>query len=52
MRGTHSVECTLLPKISGSFVFYIDREIWISVAHILGKNNTQADGESRVFLDN
>ena len=33
-------------------VLYREREIWISAALIPGKNNTQADRESRVFIDN
>jgi len=47
MGGTHSIECNSAAK--DIWQFCIEREIWISEAHIPGKNNTQADRESRVF---
>ena len=50
MGGTHSMECNSISK--DIWLFCIEREIWISAAHIPGKNNTQADRESRVFIDN
>ena len=48
--GTHSIECNSAAK--DIWQFCIEREICISAALIPGKNNTQADGESRVFVDN
>ena len=50
MGGTHSMECKSVAK--EIWLFCIQREIWISAAHIPGKNNIQADRESRVFTDN
>ena len=50
MGGTHSMECNSVAK--EIWQFCIQREIWISAAHIPGKNNIQADRESRVFTDN
>jgi len=47
MGGTHSIECNSAAE--DIWQFCIEREIWISEAHISGKNNTQADRESRVF---
>lgn len=35
-----------------SWLFCIQREIWISAAHIPGNNNIQVDSESTVFTDN
>ena len=34
------------------WLFCIQREIWISAAHIPGNNNIQVDRESTVFTDN
>ena len=34
------------------WLFCIQREIWISEAHIPGNNNIQVDSESTVFTDN
>ena len=50
MGGTHVIECSSAAK--DIWQFCIEREIWISAALIPGKNNTQADSESRVFIDN
>ena len=50
MGGTRFIECNSAAK--DIWQFCIEREIWISVALISGKNNTQADRESRVFIDN
>lgn len=50
MGGTHSMECNSVAK--EIWLFCIQREIWISAAHIPGKDNIQADRESRVFIDN
>ena len=48
--GTCFIECNSAAK--DIWQFFIEREIWISAALIPGKNNTQADRESRVFIDN
>ena len=50
MGGTHSIECNSAAK--DSWQFCIEREICSSAALIPGKNNTQADRESIVFVDN
>ena len=50
MGGTHSMECNSVAK--EIWLFCIQREIWISAAHIPGKNNIQADRKSTVFTDN
>ena len=50
MGGTHSIECNSAAK--EIWQFCIEREICISAALIPGKNNTQADRESIVFVDN
>jgi len=50
MGGTHSMECNSVAK--EIWLFCITREIWLSAAHIPGKDNIQADKESRVFNDN
>ena len=50
MGGTHFIECNSAAK--DIWQFCIEREIWISAALITEKNNTQADRESRVFIDN
>ena len=34
------------------WLFCIQREIWVSAAHIPGNNNIQVDTESTVFTDN
>ena len=47
---THSVACNSAAK--DIWQFCIEREICISAAVIPGKINTQADRESRVFIDN
>ena len=49
MGGTRFIECNSAAK--DIWQFCIEREIWISAALIPGKNNTQADRESRVFID-
>ena len=50
MEGTHFVECDSAVKDIRQFC--IERETWISAALILEKKNTQANRESRVFIDN
>ena len=50
MGGTRFIECNSAAK--DIWQFCIEREIWISAALIPGKNNTQTDRESRVFIDN
>ena len=34
------------------WLFCVTRQIWISAVYIPGKENSQADKESRVFYDN
>lgn len=50
MGGTHSMECNSVAK--DIWLFCITRQIWVSAAYIPGKENIQADKESRVFYDN
>ena len=50
MGGTRFIECNSAAK--DTWQFCIEREIWISAALIPGKNNTQADRESRFFINN
>ena len=50
MGGTHFIECNSAAK--DIWQFCTEREIWISAALILEKKNTQANRESRVFIDN
>ena len=44
------MECNSVAK--DIWLFCITRQIWISAAYIPGKENIQADKESRVFYDN
>ena len=46
----HSMGCDSVAK--EIWLFCIQREIWISAAHIPGNNNIQVDSESTVFTDN
>ena len=50
MGGTHSMECHSVAK--NIWQFCMDRQIWLSAAHIPGKENIHADRESRIFSDN
>ena len=50
MGGTHFIECNSDAKDICQFC--IERETWISAALILEKKHTQANRESRVFIDN
>ena len=50
MGGTHSIDCNSVCQ--GIWLCCITREIWLSAAHIPGKDNFQADKESRGFHDN
>ena len=50
MGGTHFIECNSAAK--DIWQFCIERETWITAALILEKKNTQANRESRVFIDN
>ena len=50
MGGTHSMECHSVAKTIR--LFCMERKIWLSAAHIPGKNNITADRESRIFSDN
>ena len=50
MGGTYFIECNSDAK--DIWQFCIERETWISAALILEKKHTQANRESRVFIDN
>ena len=50
MGGTRFIECNSAAK--DIWQFCIERETWISEPLILEKKNTQANRESRVFIDN
>ena len=50
MGGTPFIECNSDAKDICQFC--IERETWISAALILEKKHTQANSESRVFIDN
>ena len=50
MRGTQSMECHSVAKTI--WLFCMERKIWLSAAHIPGKDSITADRESRVFSDN
>ena len=50
MGGTHSMECNAVAK--DLWLFCITRQIWIFAGYNPGKQNVQADKESRVFQDN
>ena len=49
MGGTRFIECYSAAK--DIWQFFIEREIWISAALVPGKNDTEADRESRVSFD-
>ena len=50
MGGTHSRECNTIAK--DIWQWCIDKQIWLTAAHIPGTKNIAADRESRVFSDN
>ena len=50
MGDTCFIECNSAAK--DIWQFCIEWEIWISAALIPGKNNTQVESESNVFIDN
>lgn len=50
MGGSHSADCNDVAK--RIWIWCKDRNIWLTVAHIPGKLNTQADARSRKFNDN
>ena len=50
MGGTHSRECHTIAR--NIWLWCIDKQIWLTAAHIPGKKNVEADRESRVFSDN
>ena len=52
MGGTHSIQCNSAAKDIWQLCIEREREICIFAALIPGKNNTQADMEFRVFVDN
>jgi len=48
--GIHSKSCNILAK--SIWAFAVERNIWLSAAHVPGVKNTVADKCSRVFYDN
>ena len=50
MGGTHSIECNTIAK--DIWQWCIDKQIWLTAAHIPGTKNVEADRESHVFSDN
>ena len=50
MGGTHSMECHSVAKTI--WLFCMERKIWLSAAHIPGKDNITADRETRIFSGN
>ena len=50
MGGTHSKECNSIAK--DIWQWCIERQIWLTAAHIPGTKNVEADRESRVFSGN
>ena len=52
MGGTNFIVCNFAAKDTWQFCFEREREIWTSAALIPEKNNSQADRETRVFIDN
>ena len=50
MWGTHSRECITIAK--DIWHWCIDRQIWLTAAHIRGTKNVEADRESPVYTDN
>lgn len=49
MGGTHSLECNQLARTI--WLWCLERDIWISAAHLPGKCNSAVDKASRVFHD-
>ena len=50
MGGVHSRECHTIAK--DIWQWCIEKQIWLTAAHIPGIKNVEADRESRVFSDN
>ncbi|XP_068749289.1 uncharacterized protein [Montipora capricornis] len=50
LGGTHSRECNTSAK--DIWQWCIDKQIWLTAAHIPGTKNVEVDRESRVFSDN
>lgn len=50
MGGTHSRECNNVAK--EILTWCMNKQIWLTAAHIPGRENVEADKESRVFSDN
>ncbi|XP_058973292.2 uncharacterized protein [Pocillopora verrucosa] len=50
MGGVHSRECHTIAK--DIWQWCIEKQIWLTAAHIPGTKNVEADRESRVFSDN
>lgn len=50
MGGTHSRECNNIAK--EIWLWCISKQIWLTSAHIPGRENVEADKECRVFSDN
>jgi len=49
MGGSHSTECNDAAR--ETWLWCIQNNNWLSVAHIPGRENTEADAESRIFSD-
>lgn len=49
MGGTKSKKCNVIAR--QIWIWCMERQIWLSAAHIAGKANVDADYESRVFND-
>ena len=47
---THSRECNTIAK--EIWQWCIDKQIWLTAAHVPGTKNVEADREFRVFSDN
>ena len=50
MGGVHLRECHAIAK--DIWQWCIDKQIWLTAAHIPGTKNVEADRESRYFSDN
>lgn len=49
MDGTHSLECNHIARMI--WLWCLQRDIWISAAHLPGKSNLEADRASGIFRD-
>ena len=49
MGGSHAPKCNDIAR--DIWLWCIERDIWLTAAHIPGKENIEADAESRIFSD-